>query len=104
MTSSQMTDEEMEREIRGFFGLMDGLELQWINKPKLGLAATFEPILADDPRSLARCRRDAEACCSISCGWPSTPAHSPGKTGTVVIRRTASSIVPSSPVIQISVP
>lgn len=42
----QMTDEEMEREIRGLFGLMDGLELQWICNPKLGLAATFDPILA----------------------------------------------------------
>ena len=41
-----MSDQEMEREIRGLFGLMDGLELQWINKPELGLATTFEAIFA----------------------------------------------------------
>ena len=41
-----MSDQEMEREIRGLFGLIDGLELQWINKPELGLATTFEAIFA----------------------------------------------------------
>ena len=92
----QMTDEEMEREIRGFFGLMDGLELQWICNPKLGLAATFEPILA----TIIDRWRGADVDATSAAASPGLAVNSgslPRKNRNSGVRRTASSSSRSRP-------